>query len=108
MTMKTIPLLFLAGLLAAATARAGIVEVDDQINARIARVKIDRGGSRNANEKFVDARKDSRETDLLGDGCNIALGNIIQPAQSGFATSARQQTTVVVQGDVIMANNRCK
>ncbi|HTT11525.1 MAG TPA: hypothetical protein VMG60_11590 [Burkholderiaceae bacterium] len=105
--MKTRNLPLLACLLAAtAVAHAGITEVDDEINARIARIKIDRTG-RNPNEKVVDARRGSSETDLLGDGCNIALGNIFQPAQTGIGTSARPQTTVVVQGDVIMANNRC-
>jgi len=106
--MKTKNLLLLACLLAAtAAAHAGITDVDDEINARIARIKIDRGGLKNPNEKVIDAHRGSGETDLLGDGCNIALGNIFQPAQTGIGTSARQQTTVVVQGDVIMANNRC-
>jgi hypothetical protein len=44
---------------------------------------------------------------LLGDGCNIAIGNVIDSGRTGISTSARTQTTVVVQGDVIMANNRC-
>jgi len=105
--MKTTYLWLGACLLAAAAAaHAGIVEADDEINARIARIKIDRTGNRNPNEKLIDARKGNSEADVLGDGCNIALGNIFQP-QAGAGTSARQETTVVVQGDVILANNRC-
>jgi hypothetical protein len=108
--MKTLTLLMTATvtLMLMPPARAGITEVSDDINARIARIKTERGGGKNPGDKVIDARKGSREADLLGDGCNIALGNIFEPAKTGFGTSARQQTTVVVQGDVIMANNRCK
>lgn len=89
-------------------ARAGITDVGDEINARIARIKTERGGGKNPNEKLIDARKGSRDTDLLGDGCNIAIGNVFEQDKSAGGTSARNQTTVVIQGDVIMANNRCK
>jgi hypothetical protein len=109
-TIRRLQWMFGAFLLASAgLVHAGITEVGDDINARIARIKIDRNTGRNPNDKVIDARRGSAEADLLGDGCNIALGNIFEPAQqAGIGTSARQQTTVVVQGDVIMANNRCK
>lgn len=98
----------LMALAIACPAVAGISEIGDDINARIARIKTERGGGKNPNEKLIDARKGSRETDLLGDGCNIAIGNVFEQEKSGGVTSARNQTTVVIQGDVIMANNRCK
>lgn len=98
----------LIALAVASPAVAGITEVGDEINARIARIKTERGGGKNPNEKLIDARKGSRETDLLGDGCNIAIGNIFEQEKAGIGASARNQTTVVIQGDVIMANNRCK
>jgi hypothetical protein len=91
-------------------AHAGVPEVSDDINARIARAKIQRGGGEGGNKvKPVDASQPGgRGGDVLGDGCNIAIGNVFEQSKSGFGTSARAQTTVVVQGDVIMANNRCK
>ena len=107
--MKTPRILIATGLalVLVSPVRAGITEVTDEVNARIARIKTERGGGKNPGEKVIDARRGAREANLLGDGCNIALGNIFEPATKGFGTSARQQTTVVVQGDVIMANNRC-
>ena len=93
MSLALIPsrlgLLALLGAFLTCQVQAGVPEVGDDINARIARAKIQRG-------------------DVLGDGCNIAIGNVFEQAKPGFGTSARAQTTVVVQGDVIMANNRCK
>jgi hypothetical protein len=88
---------------------AGVPEVSDDVNARIARAKIQRGGVAGTKVKPVDASQPAgRGGDVLGDGCNIAIGNVIDTGKPGFGTSARAQTTVVVQGDVIMANNRCK
>ena len=102
----------LAALLGAALAlpaHAGVPEVGDDINARIARAKIQRGGEGGNKVRPVDASQPAgRGGDVLGDGCNIAIGNVFEQAKPGFGTSARAQTTVVVQGDVIMANNRCK
>lgn len=89
---------------------AGVPEVGDDINARIARAKIQRGGGEAGTKvRPVDASQPAgRGGDVLGDGCNIAIGNVFEQTKPGFGTSARAQTTVVVQGDVIMANNRCK
>ena len=103
-------LLALLGAAWATTAHAGVPEVSDDINARIARAKIQRGGGEGGNKvKPVDASQPGgRGGDVLGDGCNIAIGNVFEQSKPGFGTSARAQTTVVVQGDVIMANNRCK
>jgi len=98
-----------AALATALPAAAGVPEVSDDINARIARAKIQRGGEASNKVKAVDASQPGgRGGDVLGDGCNIAIGNVIDTGKPGFGTSARAQTTVVVQGDVIMANNRCK
>ncbi len=87
---------------------AGIAEADDETNARIARAKVQRGNVRAISVKPVDASQPAgRGGDLLGDGCSIAIGNVFDAGRPGIGTSARAQTTVVVQGDVIMANNRC-
>lgn len=103
-------LLALLGAFLTCQVQAGVPEVGDDINARIARAKIQRGGVDGGTKvKPVDAsRPAGRGGDVLGDGCNIAIGNVFEQAKPGFGTSARAQTTVVVQGDVIMANNRCK
>jgi hypothetical protein len=105
------PRLLLLGCLSALLAwpaHAGISEVGDDINARIARAKVQRGDGKAIRVKPVDASQPAgRGGDLLGDGCNIAIGNVIDSGRAGISTSARTQTTVVVQGDVIMANNRC-
>ncbi len=113
--MSTLLIRSRLGLIAFVTAtlvlpvRAGVPEVGDDINARIARAKIQRGGEAGTRVKPVDASQPAgRGGDLLGDGCNIAIGNVFEQSKPGFGTSARAQTTVVVQGDVIMANNRCK
>jgi hypothetical protein len=111
MTTRTLRLALIALLGATLTlpVHAGINEVGDDINAKIARAKIQRGDSRAAKVKPVDASQPGgRGSDVLGDGCNIAIGNVIDTGKPGFGTSARSQTTVVVQGDMIMANNRCK
>lgn len=99
----------LMGVTLALPVHAGVPEVSDDVNARIARAKIQRGGGEAGTKvKPVDASQPGgRGGDLPGDGCNIAIGNVFEQ-KSGFGTSARAQTTVVVQGDVIMANNRCK
>ena len=43
----------------------------------------------------------------IGDGCNIAIGNVIDSGK-GASTSARRETTVVITGDVVQAGNRCR
>jgi len=59
--MKTINLALGALLLASATlVHAGITEVSDDINARIARIKIDRGGSKNRTKKVI--RRQARQS----------------------------------------------
>lgn len=113
MSLALIPsrlrLLALLGAFLTCQVQAGVPEVSDDINARIARAKIQRGGEAGNKVKAVDASQPGgRGGDVLGDGCNIAIGNVIDTGKPGFGTSARAQTTVVVQGDVIMANNRCK
>lgn len=107
---RALTLVALIGAALALPAHAGVPEVGDDINARIARAKIQRGGGEGGNKvKPVDASQPAgRGGDVLGDGCNIAIGNVFEQSKPGFSTSARAQTTVVVQGDVIMANNRCK
>lgn len=95
--------------LLALPASAGITEASDEVNARIARAKIQRGNAQGAQVRPVSASQPAgRGGDVLGEGCNIAIGNIFEQTRPGAGTSARTQTTVVVQGDVIMANNRCK
>ena len=81
-----------------------------QVQAGVPEVGGERGGVDGGTKvKPVDASQPAgRGGDVLGDGCNIAIGNVFEQAKPGFGTSARAQTTVVVQGDVIMANNRCK
>ncbi|MDZ7653869.1 MAG: hypothetical protein U5L03_15605 [Burkholderiaceae bacterium] len=93
----------------ATPAFAGVPEIGDDINAKIARAKVQKPGTRGTKVEPVKAdQPGGRGGDVLGDGCNIAIGNVFEQKGSGFGTSAQAQTTVVVQGDVIMANNRCK
>lgn len=98
-------LMLLASLLAASAldAQAGSTAIDNATNAKIARLK--------AQKAPVDARKDRDATDAaqaaqrLGNGCQIALGNIFEDRRAG---GGRRETNVIVTGDVIQANNKCK
>jgi len=104
--MKYILIITLSLSFLSSEAQAGSPEIGDEINAKIARIKSVRSPS---NQGKLDQDKRSGDANgVLGDGCNIAIGNVFEQAKPGFGTSARAQTTVVVQGDVIMANNRCK
>jgi hypothetical protein len=78
-------------------AQAGSPEIGDEINAKIARIKSVRSPS---NQGKLDQDKRSGDANgVLGDGCNIAIGNVIDSGK-GALTSARRETTVVITGDV--------
>lgn len=108
---KTLALLLLAGL--AGPACAGTVDLPDDINARIARAKSDAAASASdrARAKLDDGSSDSgggtNAATSFGNGCTIAIGNVVEDKKS-FGTSARRETTVIVTGDIIQAGNNCR
>ena len=86
-------------------AQAGSPEIGDEINAKIARIKSARSPSNQG--KLDQDRRSGDANGVLGDGCNIAIGNVIDSGK-GASTSARRETTVVITGDVVQAGNRCR
>lgn len=113
--------LILATLLAAvlaAPAHAGPGDIPDDISARLARVK-----SQTAAEAAGRARSAAAvggvtaigapggagaAAGALGNGCNIAIGNVFEDRAGRAGTSARRETTVIVTGDVIQVGNNCR
>jgi len=97
---------------------AGVAEVPDDVNARIARAK-----SQIATQSGARARGVARDRDgaaaisgeggavsgagIFNDGCTIAIGNVLEDDQR-IGTSARKETTVIITGDVIQAGNNCR
>lgn len=116
MTRTTHPALaaLAALLLACSAAHAGSADIPDEVNARIARSK-----SLQAAESAQRAREAAAQglsadgsgvvaASALGNGCNIAIGNVIEDKKPGISTSARRETTVIITGDVIQVGNNCK
>lgn len=100
--------------LAHGIAHAGSADIPDEVNARIARSK-----SLQAAESAQRAREAAAQglsadgsgvlaASALGNGCNIAIGNVIEDKKPGISTSARRETTVIITGDVIQVGNTCK
>ncbi len=114
--MRRIPLAALLLILAAA-ARAGTPDVPDEINARLARTKSQTAiaaAGRAHDAASVDGVASFGATGgakagggALGDGCNIAIGNVFED-KGAISTSARRETTVIVTGDVIQVGNNCR
>jgi len=110
--------------LVSAGAQAGSAEINDDINARIARSKsqqLARAASLTGAAKAgvvssggVTAIGGSGGTGsaaaagALGNGCNIAIGNVFEDKPAGVSTSAKRETTVIVTGDVIQVGNNCR
>lgn len=94
-------------------ASAGTVDLPDDVNARIARAKSDAAASAadRARAKLEDGSGDSgggpNAATSFGNGCTIAIGNVVEDKKS-FGTSARRETTVIVTGDIIQAGNNCR
>lgn len=116
-------------LLAAGHAGAGTAEIGDDINARIARAKVqqvaaaadrrrdlpafDAGPGRNGvvalggSGAAAGRGAGAIGTSAFGPGCNIAIGTVFEDrARAG--TAARRETTVIVTGDVIQVGNTCR
>lgn len=118
--MKRFPfaaLLCLLSLLSTAS-HAGTPDIGDDINARLARAKSQLAGAAvqrgTASPGGVTALGGVAGTPgtlstsaALGNGCNIAIGNIFED-KSKIGTSARRETTVIVTGDVIQVGNNCR
>ena len=112
--MKTFLVVAFA-VLAARAALAGPVELGDDINARLARAKVQQASvaDRAADVVAVGGvaalgqRPAAPAAGPLGNGCAIAIGNVFeQPGTIG--TSAKRETTVIVTGDVIQVGNTCR
>lgn len=105
--------------LLSAIIHAGTPDIGDDINARLARAKsqiagaaVQRGtaapGGVTALNGVVAGTPGALSTSAaLGNGCNIAIGNIFED-KSKIGTSARRETTVIVTGDVIQVGNNCR
>ncbi len=118
--MKPLPAITLLLLsLWAAASQAGTPDIGDDINARLARAKSQLAGAAvvrgTAATPGVAALGNGAAggpgaaggAGLLGNGCNIAIGNIFED-KGRIGTSARRETTVIVTGDVIQVGNNCR
>jgi len=106
--------LCLAALCAFTTARAGTPDIPDDINARIARTKSQQASEVAARLRAGDtsvaafgANGAGSTPQALGNGCNIAIGNVFED-KAAIGTSAKRETTVIVTGDVIQVGNNCR
>lgn len=92
-------------------AQAGTVDIPDDVNARISRAKSEQSAlaSDRARRKLEagDSISGSGITPLGNNGCNIAVGTVIEDNKK-IGTSARRETTVIVTGDIIQAGNNCR
>lgn len=101
----------------ASPARAGTPEIPDEVNARIARTKSQQAAQAGARNRGFDVESDGASaiggkaggnaSGVFNDGCTIAIGNVIEDDKK-IGTSAKRETTVIITGDVIQANNTCR
>jgi hypothetical protein len=107
----------LCTLLAAAATHAGPIDIGDDINARLARAKSQQVADAAARSRALLRKGDvtligagagagGAAAGVLGNGCNIAIGNVFEDSRIG--TSARRETTVIVTGDIIQVGNNCR
>ncbi len=94
------------------SAVAGTVDIPDDVNARISRAKSEQSAlaSERARRKLDDGNNQSNNggvTALGNNGCNIAVGTVIEDNKK-IGTSAKRETTVIVTGDIIQAGNNCR
>ena len=101
--------------LAAAPAQAGPGNIPDDISARLARVKSQTAGEAASRARSAAAVGGATAIGApggaggaLGNGCNIAIGNVFEDRAGRAGTSARRETTVIVTGDVIQVGNNCR
>jgi len=99
--------------LAWASAQAGSPDIPDDINARLARGKIQAAADAGARSRDALASGGvggiSTIAGAAGSGCNIAIGNVFEDKKPGaISTSAKRETTVIVTGDVIQVGNNCR
>lgn len=97
----------------AGLAHAGTPEIGDDINARLARAKVQQAAEVAARQRAGDATAAVPGNGIStlatgGKGCNIAIGNVFEDKASAIGTSARRETTVIVTGDVIQVGNNCR
>jgi hypothetical protein len=96
-----------------AVCQAGTPDIPDEVNARISRAKSEQSAaaSERARRKLDDgagANGKSAGANALGNnGCNIAVGTIVEDDKK-IGTSAKRETTVIVTGDIIQAGNNCR
>jgi hypothetical protein len=104
--MKPILIVLLA---LAGAAHAGTPEIGDDINARLARTKS-RIAAESAERGVANGAAGVSAIGAGGgNGCNIAIGNVIEDRKPGaISTSAKRETTVIVTGDVIQVGNNCR
>lgn len=105
---RLIPILLIALFHAA---YAGTPDIGDDINARLARAKSQQATLAAARGDSVTSIEGTVAIGgaggVLGKGCNIAIGNVIED-RGRISTSARKETTVIVTGDVIQVGNNCR
>ena len=116
--MKCLPIAALL-LSLAAVSQAGTPDIGDDINARLARAKsqlagaaVGRGTAASPGVVAlgggaVGGPGTGTAGAALGQGCNIAIGNVFED-KSRIGTSARRETTVIVTDDVIQVGNNCR
>lgn len=100
----------LVALLASAQAFAGPIELSDDLNARLARVKSQQaavGAAARSASNPSGANIVAGQPGAQGRGCSISIGNVIE-APGRISTNARRETTVIVTGDVIQVGNNCR
>ncbi len=110
-------LCFIASLLLLSlAAQAGTPDIPDEINAKLARTKSQiatdakaRAASASGVTSIGGAGSSGAAGAALGQGCNIAIGNVFEDNKNkAISTSAKRETTVIVTGDVIQVGNNCR
>lgn len=87
-------------------ALAGEIDLDDGLNAKLARIKAEKNVERNQNGLDEDEDPFSRESKNQEDECgSLNVGNV--SSGGGFGGVPRNNT-VIITGDVINAFNECK
>ncbi len=85
---------------------AGDLELDDAQNAKLSRYKVKERVMKNEKqEDYVKDEEDSDDVTLNDLQCgSVNIGNVVNP--KGFG--GPKEIDVIITGDVINANNKCK
>lgn len=97
-------------LFGSAASFAGPIELSDDLNARLARVKSQQaavGAAARSASNPAGINVVAGQPGAPGRGCSISIGNVIE-APGRISTNARRETTVIVTGDVIQVGNNCR